>query len=240
MQDALVFGGQNSLDFLEIRLGVLRIPEVSVKLEEAQKIWDAHCRTSFSFVHFLASEDRTFFNNINLKSLSLAVVQLGLLTRFNRLFRAPKYLVGNTQNDSSLMVAAGKMKLEELILNSQACHMVRPMAPIQALPSALPDTMLKGRTLAQYQAYEAQPSGEGMVYNPVGTSDMNMESVLFRLVEGHDIKKIIHIGPGAMDANLISEDYRVRDVQIFESIDIDPMLGWFWQGLRKHDTAAVI
>ena len=129
MKEAVVFGGQNSLDFYDVRLSVLRIPEVSLKIEEAQNIWDKSCGTSFSFQHFLSCEDSIFFNNINLKALSLSVVQLGLMDRYERLFRKPQYLVGNTQNDSALMVASGKVTLSELIANSQACGLVRPMAP---------------------------------------------------------------------------------------------------------------
>ena len=63
MKEALVFGGHNALDFSDIRLSVLRIPEVSLRIEAAQKIWDEECRTSFSFHHFLSSEYSTFYTN---------------------------------------------------------------------------------------------------------------------------------------------------------------------------------
>lgn len=237
MKEVLVFGGQNSLDFLEVREGVLRIPEVSLRIEQAQKLWDSACGTSFSFQHFLSSEDSSFFNNIQLKSLSLAVVQLGLLDRYRRHFGESDFMVGNTQNDSALLVAAGVLTFQELIAKSQASGLIRPMAPLQVANEPL----LRGQCLPQYQAFSkamrasAQGGATTSVFQPLGAADMSLKKTLQALIDSREVKKVVHIGPGLMDKSQALGEYEMRELQILESIDIDPMLGWFWQDLRKHE-----
>lgn len=227
MLEAVVFGGQNSLDFSEVRSSVVRIPEVSMRIEEAQNIWDKHCGSSFSFQHFLLSENTSFFNNINLKSLSLAVVQLGLLDRYQRIFHKPQIIVGNTQNDSATLVAAGLMTFSEMILKSQACSMLRPMSPLHNVN----DVVLKGRMLPQFQAFQFGATGAS---ESKGAADMKLHKVLTDLVAKQNVKKIIHIGPGFLERAEGIYDLQSYDVQIVESIDNDPMLGWFWAGLHKQ------
>jgi len=238
MKEAVVFGGQNSLDFFDVRNSVVRIPEVSIKLEEAQKIWDEQCKTSFSFQHFLTCEENQFFNNIHLKSLSLAIVQLGLLDRYKRLFRNPQYLIGSINNDSAMLVATGTITFQELISQSQACAMVRPLAPLQLAPTAQ-NTILNGRQLPKYQAFKL---GEEK-FMEAGQSYLSLINTIRQLTDHEGIQKVIHIGPGAIEKTQIANAFDSRDLQIVESIDVDPMLGWFWSNLRKqallHDESAV-
>ncbi len=253
MRDALVFGGANALDFADVRLGVIRIPEVSLKIEEAQELWDRNCGSGFSFHHFLASEDAVFFKNLSLKTLSLAVVQLGLYDRFKRIFHRPQVLVGNVKNDSAMLVAAGLMSFQELIMASRACHMVRPLAHLQPVG----DLVLNGPILPQYQAYErlvvnvasaASASQDGAAESTLasvdairmtslGDADMSLRKVLERVVDERRLERIIHVGPGLIDRAVIAE-FEARDLQIVESIDIDPMLGWFWRDINNVATIA--
>jgi len=239
MKDALVFGGANSLDFFDVRLGIIRIPEVSLKLQEAQKIWDRQCGASFSFHSFLTSEDHTFFNNINLKSLCLSIVQLGLLDRYCRLFRAPQYMVGNVQNDSALQVATGHQTLTQLIINSRAAQMSRPMSVLQPVPSMAPAapvmglTLLNGQTLPQYQTFFKSKAETGETfYAPAHEAEMKMVRAMERAIDEFNVSKIIHVGPGQLDKSIV-EALEPRELQIVESIDIDPMLGWFWREMRN-------
>ncbi len=228
MKEAVVFGGQNSLDFTEVRSRVIRIPEVSLRIEEAQKIWDKYCGSSFSFQHFLISENLAFFNNINLKSLALSIVQLGLLDRYIRIFRNPEVIVGNVQNDSALMVAAGIIQFSEMITKSQASCLVRPMAPLHDVS----ELVLKGRSLPLYQSYSLV---EGEKFQVLGASDMNLQVILQNLIDKQNVTKIVHVGPGFLNKTPGLEEILSRDVQVVESIDVDPMLGWFWSDLRKQE-----
>jgi len=229
MREVVVFGDQNSLDFSEVRWNVLRIPEVSLRIERAQKVWDSECRSCFSFQHFLSSEDTTFYGNINLKSLSLAIVQLGLLDRYESRFRRPQYVVGNTQNDSALQVVAGKMSFEEMIAQSQACGALRPLSPLHLAS----DTILNGRALPSFQAVKRLD--EKIEF--VGEADMGLPKVLQVLADTEGVQKIIHVGPGSMEKSRMPDTLEARDIQVVESIDADPMLGWFWVAQRKRELA---
>src|SRR5262245_39426408 len=105
MTTAVVFGGLQSLDFQDVRENVVRIPEVRIRIEEAQAIWEAHVNKELGFHQFLCSEDSAFFNNMSLKSLCVAIVQTGLFDRYKKSFKAPEYLLGDSRNDSALLVA---------------------------------------------------------------------------------------------------------------------------------------
>lgn len=227
MREAVVFGGTNSLDFSEIRMGVIRIPDVSLRIEQAQKVWDKVCGTSFSFQHFLVADDNTFFSNINLKYLTLSVVQLGLLDRYARLFRKPEFIIGNTQNDSATLVAAGVITFEEMISSSRACHLLRPLSQLQPVE----DLVLNGQTLPKFQVYEKKEVNGEQKFISSGTPELDLSKLLTELVDTHSVGKVVHIGPGALDKSQILNDFEVRDVQVLESIDMDPMLRWFWNDL---------
>src|SRR5688500_5325354 len=103
MKTAVLFGSGNSLDFKEVRQGLYRIPEISLRLEEAQCIWDKECVAGLSFQHFLTAENAVFFNNINVKALIHSIVQIGLFDRYKRKNRLPDFLIGNTKNDAALL-----------------------------------------------------------------------------------------------------------------------------------------
>lgn len=230
MEDVIVFGGNNSLDFAEVRFNVLRIPEVSLKINEAQNIWDKVSSASFSFQHFLNSEDNSFFNNINLKSLTLAVVQLGLYDRYVKNFRQPQVIVGDVENESAALVAASKMTLREMIERSQACCVMRPMAPLYIATTE--NLVLKGHNLSRFQAYRKRDEGAALTYTTVSEPCMNLAEVIERAVDSGSVGKIIHVGPGMLDKSAL-QNVEMRDIQILESIDLDPMLGWFWSGARR-------
>lgn len=233
MEDALVFGGSNSLDFAEVRFNVLRIPEVSLRLEEAQEIWDQISGASFSFQHFLNSDDHSFFNNINLKTLTLAVVQIGLYDRYVKNFRQPQVIVGNIENESAALVAAGKISLKEMIERSQACCTMRPMAPLFVAS----DLVLKGHSLPRFQAFRSQREGAKVQYVAVSDPRMNLNEVIERVLESGEIQKIVHVGPGMLDKSSLI-NFEMRDIQLLESIDLDPMLGWFWSSSRRSVVSA--
>ncbi len=234
MEDILVFGGNNSLDFAEVRFNVLRIPEVSMRLEEAQRIWDKISGASFSFQHFLNSEDHAFFNNINLKTLTLAVVQVGLYDRYVKNFRQPQIIVGNVENESAALVAAGKISLTELVERSQACGLTRPMAPLFV---ASDDLILNGHSLPRFQAFKQQKEGNKVTYVAQSEPRMNLQEILDRQVESFDVRKIIHVGPGMLEKSAV-QNFEMRELQILESIDLDPMLGWFWSASRRTAASA--
>ena len=226
MKNALVFGGANSLDFIDVRLGVVRIPEVSLKLQEAQQIWDRHRDDSFCFHTFLMSDDVVFFNSSGLKSLCMSIVQLGLFDRYCRLFRAPDCYIGNIQRDSALPVVCGRQSLAQLILNSSAMGI-----PVDTSDPTV--TLLNGQILPRYQTFERLTVGdnENEHFTPVHEPEMTLVAAIEHAIDQRSVTKIVHVGPGQLD-RAVTSALEPRELSIVESIDIDPMLGWFWRDMR--------
>ena len=234
MSDAVVFQGLNALDFEEIRASVVRIPEVTRRIMEAQRIWDSSEASHFDFFNFIASEDRVFMSNIRLKSLAAAVVQVGLYERFLRYHKPPQIIVGNANGDSALKVAAGILTFEEMVSQSAALKLTRPVAPLQLADAPV----LSGISLTEYGAYRSAKDDNGeSVMDEISVDKIDPAKIIATLVEEHDVRSFTNVGPGNLLYPQLEEDLKMADIQVVESIEMDPMLSWFWTGMRSRDLA---
>lgn len=269
----VVFAGRNGLDFLELRLGVVRIPEVSLRIREAQRILDSLDVERVDLMGSVVIDDDAFFRNIKVKAMLSAVVQVGLYDRLLRTQRAPEVLVGSSNGDSALLVCAGQISFEDMIRNSEALHTFRPrelppqaenngalptglsaglstglestlaqgaiVAPLnlptsQSIPLpnlALPN--LAGMSLTEYRAFARTEDG-GLA--ELGQSTMDLRRLIGEVVEHQTICRFINIGPAPMMSPLefeqIGEEAGADEVTVIDSIDLDPMLNWFWKQVR--------
>jgi hypothetical protein len=147
---AVLFSGRNGLDFYELRLAIVRIPEVTVRLKEAQNIIDgmyAELRLNLTentdidsknqsavqnqlaarelpavpdLISFVTSDDQYFFRNINLKTLVAAIVQIALVDRYLKAHGCPVYMAGPSKGESALAVVCGEIDFRSLVQNSAA------------------------------------------------------------------------------------------------------------------------
>jgi hypothetical protein len=258
MSSVVLFGGPQALDFLEVRSSIMRIPEVRSRLEAAQEIWDQHVEQVVDLHQFLCSEDKDFFNNLSLKSLCSAIVQIGLYDRLKRQSREPDFLVGDCRNDSALKVISGTISFFDLIVSSRAAGIVHSLdvstkkkeslSLIQGglsggngLPGGFGDSgtmpLLNGQTFALYEVL-ARRTVEGQeVYSSMSLQDMDISKLVKALYDKHDVRQLITVGPGQSRANFNS-DGMLADMKMSESIDLDPMLNWFWRGVREVSVGA--
>ncbi|CAN5696841.1 hypothetical protein BH10BDE1_BH10BDE1_01760 [soil metagenome] len=259
----VVFAGRNGLDFLELRLGAVRIPEVSLRIRDAQKILDALDVERVDLLGSTITEDESFFRNIKIKSLLAAIVQVGLYERLLKSQRAPEILIGNSNGDSPLLVCAGQMTFEDMVKNSAALQTLQPLPPREAADGALAPTSLLAAaplgllpgiqapltTLSQ-QAMPTLPSLSGLSLtefraflrnddgsmSEVGQPVMDLKKLLTEVVEHQTISRFINVGPGAAinsnDYEAIGEAAGADEVTVIDSIDLDPMLNWFWKQMR--------
>ena len=272
----VVFAGRNGLDFLELRLGAVRIPEVSLRIREAQRLLDTLDVERVDLLGATITEDEAFFRNIKIKSLLASIVQVGLYDRLLKSQRAPDVLVGNSNGDSALLVCAGQMTFEQMIKTSAALQTLQPREandPVKsaatpgtvvqiALPSgnspnsvlspglaapllpglASSDGMesgvatlpsLSGVSLTEFRAFVRAEDG-GMV--EVGQPVMDMKRLVTEIVEHQNVSRFINVGPAlAIPVNeyeMIAEAAGADEVTIIDSIDLDPMLNWFWKQMR--------
>lgn len=281
----VVFAGRNALDFISLRMGVVRIPEVSLRLREAQRILDGLDIERIDLLSIAVSDDDAFFRNIKVKSLLSAIVQVGLYDRLVRSQRVPDVMVGCVNGDSALLVCAGQKTFESMILSSAAVQSLAPLEkpaekidtlklaasngtdgnslgaasavplglvagaqvslmnlpmaasggtseatapPLTVLPS------LSGVSLNEFRAFLRSEDGGGRV--EIGQPAMELRKLLTEVVEHHAVTRFINIGPGVALANgeyeLIGEAAGADEVTVMDSIDLDPMLNWFWKQMR--------
>ena len=226
MKDAVLFNGPNSLDFQDVRNNVIRIPEVVHRLRQAQEIWDASGYPVFDLANFAGSEDRIFLGNIRLKSLAAAVIQVGLYDRYLKTYQQPSFVIGNSNGDSAIKVVAGLMSFEDLIVKSNAFRIVRTNTTIHLTEAPL----LAGISLTEYGVLKKNAEGK---YEELNLKNMEVEKIISYLIDDEEVKKLINVGPGNVLMKNSSQLLSLRDVQVLESIDIDPLLSWFWSGFRE-------
>lgn len=233
MREALVFNGASNLDFQEIRTNVVRIPEVVQRIREAQEIWDKVSMIPLDLANFIGSEDDVFLSHIKLKSFATAVVQVGLLDRYLKTHKMPEYVLGAINGDSPMKVAIGLMTFFELVSESAACSTSRHQQK-QPVTNALDLPILAGVQLAEHAVFLRNTEG---VYERQASEFREVERMLVELVDNHDVTKLVMVGPGNSISGKKILDLTARDIQVLESIDLDPMLSWFWSNLRENRLA---
>lgn len=243
MRDALVFNGASNLDFQEIRSNVIRIPEVVERIREAQKIWDGVATLPLDLANFIASEDEVFLSHIKLKSFASAVVQVGLLERHLKSYPLPEFVLGAVNGDSPLRVAIGQQSFFDLVAESAAACAGKPKTP-SAQPiarNALELPILAGVQLVEYAVFRRSSAetgaGGAAVYERLPVETRELERMIVTIVEEQDVHRLVMVGPGSSISGRKLAVLGERDVQILESIDLDPMLSWFWSKLKEDRLA---
>ena len=115
MRDALVFTGGHSLSFREVRTNIVRIPEVTARLREAQTLWDWLHPERVDLLNFLTFDDELYSVRPELGELAGLLVQLGLYDRYLKAYSRPLLLGGFAGYFSAARVALGQISLAEVI-----------------------------------------------------------------------------------------------------------------------------
>lgn len=236
MKNAVVFAGRNGLDFSELRMGVLRIPEVTLRIREAQRILDTTDLPKIDLFNVVMSDDECFFRNIKLKSLLASIVQVGLFDRYVKNQRRPDYMVGNSNGDAAMMVAAGLMSFEQMVRSSQALDTLKPSEKIVSLVvEAAP--LLAGLSLTEFRALQAVQTENGLAYQPINQSAMEIGKSVGTLHTEQNVRRFINIGPAPAIRRPEFDAIGGEDIESIDSIELDPMLGWFWSSIRSASIA---
>jgi hypothetical protein len=241
---AVVFSGRNGLDFIDLRTSVLRIPEVTIRIRQAQSVLDTLDLPKVDFFNVIASDDEHFFRNIKLKSLAAAVVQIGLFDRYVKNQRRPDFMIGNSNGDAAMLVCAGLMTFEDMVRGSQAVDTLKPQnviplgsaAPIEMVVQAAP--LLAGLSLTEFRALEAVQTENGLTYATCGEGAMDIKKIVDTLHGERSVERFVNIGPATA---VRTSEYKAisEDIEALDSIELDPMLGWFWRSVRTSPAAAV-
>ena len=228
---AVVFAGPNALDQADIRLAVLRIPEVTQKLRDAQTIVEKFSSSGADLRAFLISEDREFNANPRLRSLVCAIVQIGLFERWSKFQPKPNYLIGHSNLDSALQFAAGRKGLEDIIRDSAFMNR-KPLGQFMAQSISTP--ILGGVELVEY---EISIFSDGtQKYITIRSHEMDALRLFSYMADQLPIDQIVNVGPGCPLFSNYNKILTEKKILIVDSIYVDPMLEWFWKSIKPVDT----
>ncbi len=233
MKGAVVFNGINALDFHAVRCNVVRIPEVVKRLRDAQRIWDdVECLEGLELANFIASDDEVFLGNIRLKSLASAIVQVGLYDRYIKAFGVPECLIGSINGDSALAVAVGLYSFEDMIRNSAAV-----LNRSWSEGRVAGELVLSGISLVKFAAFERVEIEGRQTYQEIKVDGRELGPLITQMIEDLGVKRFVNVGPGNLLMHRQGTELEMAEVQILESIDMDPMLNWFWPELKESPLA---
>lgn len=215
----VLFNEAKVLDLQEVRSNVLRIPEVSRKIREAQAILDRSAISNFDLNTHIASDDKVFLSNLKLKQVCHSIVQLGLYERMLRFSAETHLLVGNMSGFTALKVLTGQLSFEDLVLGKEE------KLPVIAdgLGASCADTpLLVGVRLAEYKVFK---STESILNSVAGFEGRNADQLIKELMTKNPSAIVVNIGPGDAICQSLEKGHR-----FIELVDQDPMLAsWFWE-----------
>lgn len=218
---ALIFNGAGALEFQDIRNQVIRIPEVIHSIREAQGIWDALNATPFDLLNFITSDDSVFLSQIKLKNFATAIVQVGLLRRYLRHHELPDFIIGTVNGDSPLRVALKQISFVEMVAESEAM----PKERLSIVSNDAP--MLAGVRLEEYVVYQKTENGG---FKRLNFETRDVRKMVDSLITENQVSQLTFVGPGSWSTS-------TPNVEVAESIGLDPHLTWFWETLKSNKVA---
>ncbi|MCB9073504.1 MAG: hypothetical protein H6623_07765 [Bdellovibrionaceae bacterium] len=215
MSSVLLFAGRSLLDKPGIRTHLLRIPEVSATLREAQRELDTDKGVKFDLVSFIQSEDKEFHSMSCWKDLVVQLIQVGLYKRLQKSMVKPKFLVGRTGNISAMDVCLGKQSLKGMV---QTFKEQRE----QTLKNAQNQDTLVGQSLELFNLYVW--NGDTYLSSKSGKS---AESLIEDVMKDHLVYETIALG---LSCETTPE---IANVTVVESLILDPLLNWIVPHLKS-------
>ena len=226
MKQAVLFNQSRALDFFELRINTIRIPEVLSTLKASQDIWDTYVKSNedFNIINFVSSSDEEFNGNLRLKRLMTALVQVGLYRRLSKKNFDFNFFIGDTQCDSALNCALGRISLRDLILESPCVSNIG-----FNFSTKFKVGTLSGHELEKFSVVESNSSG----LQVLEIKNQSIANLVTHLINDHKVGRIVNLGPGTV-LPLIKRDFQHEEVQFAEAIDLDPMLSWFWGSIKPE------
>lgn len=222
----LLFAGRRGLDDQGTRHSVLRIPEVSRKLKQAQYLLDQIIKSDdhIDLYSFILASDSDFNLQQDLKSLVSSIVQMGLFDRYVKFRNRPQFLIGRSNgNGSAMTVCADKQSFEDFVLQSEYCLKKQSIPTLHQMETQ----QLAGMCLEEYGLYKwDQQLGE---YQTIEVESKEAAKIVDQLSLDNLINQCIHIGPHHEFRNKEFENFGINNVPSMNSIDLDPILNSFWR-----------
>ena len=187
---------------------------------------------------------------------------IAFIERYARIISAPVHtharVTSVRRSDDGYAVATdqGDWQCRTVVLATGACNIPQVPPVAEAVPPAIatltsmqyrnPDQLeqagvlvvgasASGVQIAEYAVFKRNAlTGE---FDRLATNVREAERMIVQIVDEQDVNKLIMVGPGNSIFGRKIMDLTVRDVKVLESIDLDPMLSWFWSHLKGNRLA---
>ena len=227
MSHVIVFNGGNSLEFQELRLNVVRIPDVLARVRMAQRIWNRLEYPVFDLLNFIISSDSQFSKNILYKKFATAIVQVGLYDRLIRTGTEPKFVVGYKGPENAIEACLDKQSFYNLVTESPLVRWLQTGSNVYSM-SSMQDQDLK------FSVYSKK---DNQNWSALDLESQELKEIVRELVDKQGSKKFVIIGPAPISQKLKYE-FEMENLEFMDSVDMDPMLNWFWRELNSIDQVA--
>ncbi len=205
---AIMFCGLSMLDAIGVRESMVRIPEVLSRIKKAQKTIDSLTNQSVDLINFMMEDDSVFTANPKLRRVLVNIIQLGLYDRHLKSFPKPQFFIGSLSNLSAMEHCIGLNFMDELI-------------------RSLWYQDLETTKMTTYYVYEHAKITEDTFETKKVDEDESVDAILSRMIRKGEVKQFANLGPADVILNPYSNAYIFEDIQVFNTIEVDPMLNWF-------------
>jgi len=228
---AILFSRMSTLDKLQNRLSVVRIPEVISRIKETQRLLDS-MGFNIELINYMISEDETFNGNKELKKLMVSVSLIGLYERHCRSNPKPEFFIAPSFPESPVNFCLGRISFEELVGDSSLVRM-RKVLDFPKTSSDLDNLDFNEDILRSFNLdkFEAYGSLNGSMRSLAESQDP--EKLIIKLIKKYGAKQFVNIGLDGLLLDPQKHPFHVEDIQILDSIEIDPMLSWFRRDMDK-------
>ena len=209
----LLFSGCETLQDWRMRQAVLRIPEVSMKIKQAQNLLDCGPweDSKIDFYSYILSCDEDFHAKPKLKNLITAVVQVGLFNRYIKHRNLPSFMMGT---QGPLNACTRNQSFEELVLEAEYSLGLHHISTLRQ----------KEQDFQKYEVYKLNKEHQ---YVPHSCQSEEAMEILEELQLNGLIDQCVYIGPS--DSLFAKKQTQMGILSPTNSVDMDPILESFWK-----------
>lgn len=232
---AILFSGLSMMDQSSVRESLIRIPEVLNRIKTAQKTIDQLTNSSVELINCMLDDDQTFVSNCKVRRVLVNLVQLGLYDRHVKHYEKPKYFVGSISNLSAIEHCLGFSYIDEFVRSVWFQDLEGSEAEIPTLSESkyqdIQVIQMMNRKPTQFYIYEFnQLSVEMAESKKIDEADA-ADKLIVRLIKKHEVKQIVNLGPSDLLLDPVYNPFHLEDINVYNTIEIDPMLSWFYARL---------
>lgn len=216
MNSVLVFAGRSAIDNESLRWQILRVPEVTKVLREAQQVLDVVGLPPKDLVSYMQMDNRDYLSGGLWRELAAQIVQIGLYRRYKKHYSNTGFLVGEAGPLSALKVCVELASVTDLVI-SFAEHMSQRVENEKSLEFLVGHSLESSRAFVRKNGmYELLSEGKNTV------------SLVDLISKDHLINQVITFGTVEGMETVLADN----DLGVVESVAMDPLLGWLLPYLK--------